>query len=113
VEEPESAHQIDEGVGAAELVEVEVFFGRSVEAGFRARKAVDGIEHRSLDAFGRIRIFDDRAKRRHSAPDTIDGLDQHPCASEVTPSFVTHLDRGLVAEPECFERRVEQRTVGS
>jgi len=98
---------------AAELVEVKLFFGRSVESGFRARKAVDGIEHRSLDEFGRIRVFDDRAKRGHSALDAIDGLDQHPGASEVTPSFVTHLDRGLVAEPERFDRRVEQRTVGS
>jgi hypothetical protein len=99
VEQPESAHQVDEGVGASKLVQVQLTFGNPVQAGLGAGEPVDRIDHRLLDSIRRIGSFNHGAQIRHGALDSVHRLDEDACAAHVATSFVTNVDCDLVAEP--------------
>src|SRR5439155_1562209 len=58
MEEPESAHDVDQRVRAAELVQVNLLFGQAVNLGLGACEAVDGIEGLRLDRIRRLRLLD-------------------------------------------------------
>ena len=113
MEKPESAHQVDQSVGTAELVQVELVFGQSMQAGLGMRKTVDGIQSGLFDAVRRIRLFDDGPEGGNGARDPIDCVDDDARASNMPTSLVTNLDVDLVAEPQCLDRRVEQSPVGT
>src|SRR5207245_2856632 len=80
---PESAHDADQGVRAAELVQVNLLFGQAVNLGLGACEAVDGIEGLRLDRIRRVRLLDDFAQRRHGSLDAVAHADQHAGARRV------------------------------
>jgi hypothetical protein len=65
-----------------------------------ARKTVDGVDGRCLDARARIRLLDHGAKQARSASTRSTVLMRTSSAADMAASLMTHLDADFIGEPE-------------
>src|SRR5206468_9908719 len=113
VHQPEGADEIDQRVGAAQLVQMKLCLRYAMNRRFGTGDEADGVERVGLHPVGSVRLLDHPTQRGHRPLDAPGHVDGDARAARVTALLTTHFDVDLVAQPERLDCRVEHRALGA
>jgi hypothetical protein len=111
VKQPESTDQIDQGVGSAELVKVDLRFRKTMEPCLSSTQAGEGREGRTPDVLGNVGRGDRALQIGQRALNAILGSDNDASAAHMTALLVPNVNADLVAQAQCLDRGIEDRAL--